>query len=113
MATSPAASEMEHFNSYAAPVYLARTSHTQGENNMRTLLVLVMLAVSASYAQGQDPAMQVAQQQAIQQTQLNAQQAQQAAQQSMQQAQQAAQAFQQAQAQAAQTDGTVLPCCLA
>jgi hypothetical protein len=74
---------------------------------MRTLLVLLMLAVSAVCAQAQDPAAQAAQQQAIQQTMMNAQQAQMIAQQAMQQAQLAAQASQ----QAAQTDLPTPPCC--
>jgi hypothetical protein len=74
---------------------------------MRTLLVLLMLAVSAFCAQAQDPAAQAAQQQAIQQTMINAQQAQMNAQQAMQQAQLAAQASQ----QAAQTDLPAPPCC--
>ncbi len=75
---------------------------------MRTLLVLLMLAVSAFRAQAQDPAAQAAQQQAIQQTMMmNAQQAQMNAQQAMQQAQLAAQASQ----QAAQTDLPAPPCC--
>jgi Tfp pilus assembly protein PilV len=80
---------------------------------MRTLLVFVMLAVSASFAQAQDATAQAAQQQATQQTMLNAQQAQQNAQQAMQQAQQAAQTFQQAQQQAAQSDPAPVCCSVA
>jgi hypothetical protein len=76
---------------------------------MRTLLVVLILAVSASSAQAQDPAAQAAQQQAMQQTMLNAQLAQQNAQQAMQQAQQAAQTFQQ---QVAQSDPAPV-CCIA
>src|ERR1700685_2456779 len=74
---------------------------------MRTLLVLLTLAVSAFCAQAQDPAAQAAQQQAIQQTMMNAQQAQMNAQQAMQQAQLPAQASQ----QAAQPDLPAPPCC--
>jgi hypothetical protein len=77
---------------------------------MRTLLVCLTLAVSASFAQAQDPAAQAAQQQAIQQTMINAQMAQQNAQQAMQQAQQAAQTFQQ---QAAQSDPAPVCCAVA
>jgi Chitobiase/beta-hexosaminidase C-terminal domain len=77
---------------------------------MRTLLVFLILAVSASFAQAQDPAAQAAQQQAIQQTMLNAQQAQQNAQQAMQQAQQAAQTFQE---QVAQSDPAPVCCTVA
>ena len=81
---------------------------------MRTLLViLLMLAVSVSFAQARDPAAQAAQQHAMQQTMMNAQQAQQNAQQAMQQAQQAAQTFQQAQQQAAQSDPTPVCCSVA
>ena len=76
---------------------------------MRTLLVFLILVVSASFAQAQDPAAQAAQEQAIQQTMMNAQQAQQNAQQAMQQAQQAAQTFQQ---QVAQSDPAPV-CCIA
>ncbi len=64
---------------------------------MRTLLLILVLALSASYAQAQDPAADAAQQ-ASQQAMQAAQQANQQAMQDMQNAQQAAQA----QAQAAQ-----------
>jgi hypothetical protein len=77
---------------------------------MRTLLISLILAVSASFAQAQDPAAQAAQQQAMQQTMLNAQLAQQNAQQAMQQAQQAAQTFQQ---QVAQSDPAPVCCSVA
>ena len=80
---------------------------------MRTLLVFVILAVSATFAQAQDAAAQAAQQQAIQQTMMNAQLAQQNAQQAMQQAQQAAQLSQQAQQLAAQSDPTPVCCSIA
>jgi hypothetical protein len=53
---------------------------------MRPLLALLMQAVSASYAQAQDPAAQAAQQQLMIPTQLNAQAAAAQAQQFMQQA---------------------------
>jgi Chitobiase/beta-hexosaminidase C-terminal domain len=76
---------------------------------MRTLLVSLILAVSASFAQAQDAAAQAAQQQAIQQTILNTQMAQQNAQLAMQQTQQAAQTFQQ---QVAQSDPAPV-CCTA
>jgi hypothetical protein len=76
------------------------------EKNTRTLLVLVMLAVSATYAQAQD-----AGQMAAQQAQQAAQQANQDAQQAMQMNQQAAQTAAQ-QAQMAQTDGPMPPCCV-
>src|SRR5271170_1071208 len=68
---------------------------------MRTLLLILVLAFSASYAQAQDPAAQAAQQ-AMQASQQAMQAAQQASQQAMQANEQAAQAAQQAQAQAAQ-----------
>ncbi|MGO9641245.1 MAG: chitobiase/beta-hexosaminidase C-terminal domain-containing protein [Candidatus Acidiferrales bacterium] len=61
---------------------------------MRTFLVSLMLAGSASYAQAQGPAAQATQQQAVQQMQMNAPAAQQNAQQVTQQTQQAAQATQ-------------------
>jgi hypothetical protein len=77
---------------------------------MRTLLFFLVLAVSASFAQAQDPAAQAAQQQAIQQTMLNTQQAQQNAQQAMQQAQQTAQTFQE---QVAQSDPAPVCCTVA
>jgi Chitobiase/beta-hexosaminidase C-terminal domain len=80
---------------------------------MRTLLVVLILAVSASFAQAQDAAAQAAQQQAIQQSVLNSQLAQQNAQQAMQQAQQAAQISQQAQQLAAQSDPTPVCCSIA
>ena len=70
---------------------------------MRTLLVMTMLAVSANYAQAQDPG-----QMAAQQAQQAAQQANQDAQQAMQMNQQAAQTA----AQQAQTDGAMPPCCI-
>ena len=73
---------------------------------MRTLLVMAMLAVSANYAQAQDPG-----QMAAQQAQQATQQAQQDAQQAMQMTQQAAQAAAQ-QAQMAQTDAATPPCCI-
>src|ERR1700722_1875243 len=75
---------------------------------MRTLLMVMLLAVSASYAQAQDPG-QIATQQALQAGQQANQDAQQAAQ-MMQQA--SMQAAQQAQAaQATQTAGATPPCC--
>lgn len=74
---------------------------------MRTLPVILALAVSAVCAQAQDPATQAAQQQLMIQTQLNAQAASQNAQQMMQQAQQAGQAFQ----QASQIDSPPPVCC--
>lgn len=60
---------------------------------MRTLLVILMLSVSASYAQAQDPGMEAVQQaqMAMQQGQMANQQAMQAAQQANQQAMQDAQ----------------------
>jgi type II secretory pathway pseudopilin PulG len=73
---------------------------------VRTLLVLAMLAVSATYAQAQDPG-----QMAAQQAQQAAQQANQDAQQAMQMNQQAAQAAAQ-QAQMAQTNAAMPPCCI-
>ena len=80
---------------------------------MRTLLVVLLLVVSAPFAQAQDAAAQAAQQQAIQQSVLNSQLAQQNAQQAMQQAQQAAQISQQAQQLAAQSDPTPVCCSIA
>jgi hypothetical protein len=74
---------------------------------MRTLLAILILAVSASFAQAQDPGQQAAQQ-AMQQAQLNAQLAQQNAQLAMQNAQQAAQLAQ----QGAQADPETIPCCV-
>jgi hypothetical protein len=74
---------------------------------MRPHLALLMLAVSASYAQAQDPAAQAAQQQLMIPTQLNAQAAAAQAQQFMQQALQAAMAFQ----QSAQIDQPPPVCC--
>jgi type II secretory pathway pseudopilin PulG len=74
---------------------------------MRTLLVFLILAVSAAFAQAQNPAAPAAQQQATQQTTMNAQQAEQNAQQAMQQAQQAAQPFQ----QQAEESGPEPVCC--
>jgi hypothetical protein len=75
---------------------------------MRTLLAILILAVSASFAQAQDPGQQAAQQaqQATQQAQMDAQLAAQNAQQAMRNAQQAAQMS------GAQTDPAAIPCCL-
>jgi len=67
---------------------------------MRTLLLILVLALSASYARAQDPAAQAAQQ--AMQTSQQAMQANQQAIQDMQNAQQAAQAQSQAAQQAAQ-----------
>jgi Chitobiase/beta-hexosaminidase C-terminal domain len=83
------------------------TSYKQGRTNMRTLLVIVILAVSATYAQAQDPGQMAAQQAAQQATQ----QANQDAQQGMQMNQQAAQAGAQ-QAQMAQDTTVMPPCCV-
>lgn len=69
---------------------------------MRTLLVFLLLVVSASFAQAQDAAAQAAQQQAIQQSVLNAQQA-----------PQATQLSQQAQQLATQSDPTPVCCSFA
>ncbi|MGA8223647.1 MAG: chitobiase/beta-hexosaminidase C-terminal domain-containing protein [Candidatus Acidiferrales bacterium] len=77
---------------------------------MRALLVMLMLAVSASYALAQDPAAQAAQQ-AAQQAQLNAQIAAQNAQQAAQMAAQNAQIMQQGMQQASQTDQPPPICC--
>src|SRR5271169_153724 len=74
---------------------------------MRTLLVVLMLVVSATYAQAQDATAQAAQQ-AMQQAQLDAQLAAQNAQQAMQTAGQNAQ---QAMQQAAQIDQLPPVCC--
>ena len=71
---------------------------------MRTLIMMFVLAVSASYAQAQDPAAQAAQQQAIIQSQINAQMAAQNAQQAMQQASQNAQLAAQQASPAAQQE---------
>jgi hypothetical protein len=72
---------------------------------MRTLLMVMLLAANASYAQAQDPG-QIATQQAIQAGQQANQDALQASQMMQQASAQAAQ-----QAQAAQTDGATPPCC--
>jgi hypothetical protein len=86
--------------------YSQRASYKQGRKQMRTLLVIVMLAVSASYAQAQDPGQMAAQQAAQQATQ----QANQDAQQAMQMSQQAALTAAQ-QAQMAQAAAATPPCC--
>lgn len=77
---------------------------------MRTLLAILMLGVSASYAQAQDPGMEAAQQ-AMQQSQMAAQQATQAAQQAVQGAQHANMQMTQQMMRASQ-DNTAPVCCI-
>jgi type II secretory pathway pseudopilin PulG len=81
-----------------------------GRHTLRTLVVILVLGVSACHAQAQDPGMDAAQQ-AMQQSQMAAQQAMQASQQAMQDAQQANQQAMQQMMQATQNN-TAPACCI-